>query len=302
VEGLTRDNVTVILTADANPWSVLYDSTLVTAAYMTVFSLASFVCFILASVKLFFHARAGLGKKCQVSVSHVVLGLEVIASLLFTVYNAVDPVFLRGILTRGHAIGLFSVSLLTEIIAVICFQFYWLEVARSFTGSAFFLRSRTLKIWFYCALTFIVGSQIWFSVYCVSYPQPNLFMLKSISVVVACYGIVGFSVIILSCVNAINMFLRMRSSKSIPQRRARKVTTRMIISVVSIGGVLISAALLVSNWGASQDVWIFFLCGVVMGQSCIIMSSLAKILSFKNSPRSPATELKLVGNRSQGVV
>jgi len=126
------ENITMKLIEDENPWKLVYDSDVIVITYMALTSVFSFSCLILALTKLFFRLK-DIRIRAEITTNMgmplAILTLGTISLILSTVENAIDPIFLRGILPYEISVIFLISDFLFMVMANLMYQLYWTHLS-----------------------------------------------------------------------------------------------------------------------------------------------------------------------------
>jgi len=236
------------------------------------------------------------------SFPRVVLAMEAALNILLVIYNSIDPIFLRGVFPMVVSVVIIISALTLFRCNDSFYQLYWLHLTKKYRFKAqFFMEDRGIKIIFFANCLVFVFSLIFLTVLALLSPVPGV-----ITTVLSIFalGLTVLSTVILASIIFVTSYRLFKIFKvsTVPKERAKQITSRLILCFVVLIGGYISLQMIfpvffplypyvTTDLSPEFCVWLFY-SGALLGETCLILSSLTKILSFKaalNEEDEPTT-------------
>jgi len=214
--------------------------------------------------------------------------------MLFGVYDMVDPVFLRGILVESTDMTfLFTCGYLMQI-RMGYFQLYWLNITAIYRRTTkYSFNDRFFKAYIIFWTLIAVVALVLYLKYIIPPPVPVTSKASFIAILCMAAIVWGSSILILS-ISALKVFRAFQDTHLGTQKRAKKVTIALLVSLAATGVQLMALVpMIIIIWpimlpstntlSPQAVVWGFF-AGVFIAQGSVSVISLAQILSLKTRP------------------
>jgi len=134
----------------------------------------SVICLVVAAYKLYFHVKYSITyptmesktlweRWCEVflhpTFPQLVLLFEVLANTFFTLYNAVDPLYLRKSFSLYTGLIILIIAIFWQIFSLFCFWLYWFHLTKEYRLKLQFFLNRP------CGKNLFCLFNIWYSSY-----------------------------------------------------------------------------------------------------------------------------------------